>query len=30
MFAVIAKKDISQINFKELVDDIEKNINKIN
>jgi ribonuclease P protein component len=29
-FAVIAKSDISEINYKELVDDVEKVVNKIN
>lgn len=29
-FAVIAKIDVSQINYKELMDDVEKATNKIN
>ncbi|WP_420795372.1 ribonuclease P protein component [Lebetimonas natsushimae] len=29
-FAVIAKNDISQINYKELINDVEQAINKIN
>jgi ribonuclease P protein component len=29
-FAIIAKEDVSQINFKELVYDFKKAINKIN
>ncbi|WP_236617401.1 MULTISPECIES: ribonuclease P protein component [unclassified Lebetimonas] len=30
LFAIIAKEDVSQINFKELIYDFKKAINKIN